>query len=45
MKRTINDILKLACSLALGGGILFWMYRDFDFGSVREVLLEEMNWW
>ena len=45
MKRTINDILKLACSLAVGGGILFWMYRDFDFGSVREVLLEEMNWW
>ena len=45
MKRTINDILKLACSLALGGGILFWMYRDFNFGSVREVLLEEMNWW
>ena len=45
MKSTINDILKLACSLALGGGILFWMYRDFDFGSVREVLLEETNWW
>ena len=45
MKRTINDIFKLACSLALGGGILFWMDRDFDFGSVREVLLEEMNWW
>ena len=45
MKSTINDILKLACSLALGGGILYWMYRDFDFGSVRDVLLEEMNWW
>ncbi len=29
----------------LGGAILYWMYRDFDFASVRHVLTEEMDWW
>ena len=28
----------------LGGAILYWMYRDFDFGSISHVLLDEMNW-
>ena len=32
-------------SLLLGGAILYWMYRDFDFSAVRRVALEEMNWW
>ena len=30
--------------LLLGGVILYWMYRDFDFGSIRHVLFYEMNW-
>ena len=30
--------------LILGGAILYWMYRDFDFGEVRQVLLHEMDW-
>ena len=30
--------------LVLGGAILYWMYRDFDFGSIRHVLLHEMSW-
>ncbi len=29
----------------LGGAILYWMYRDFDLESIRNVLLHEMNWW
>ena len=23
---------------------MYWMYRDFDFGSISHVLLDEMNW-
>lgn len=29
----------------LGGIILFWMYRDFDFRAIKHVILDEMNWW
>ena len=39
-----NNILKIAMPLILGGAILYWMYRDFDFQSIRHVLLHEMNW-
>lgn len=31
-------------SLFLGGAILYWMYRDFDFSQIKEVLLHGMNW-
>lgn len=44
IKKTINDTLKIVSSLLLGGLILYWMYRGFDFGQVRHVLLHEMNW-
>ena len=44
MKKTINDSLKIGLSLLLGGLILYWMYRDFDFGNIRHVLLHDMNW-
>ncbi len=44
MKKTICDILKVALSLLLGGAILYWMYRDFDFRRMEHVLLHEMNW-
>ena len=30
--------------LVLGGAILWWMYRGFDFGSISHVLLHEMSW-
>lgn len=45
MKNVVNDIIKLVFSLLLGGGILYWMYRGFDFGSVSHVLKDGMNWW
>lgn len=45
MKNIVNDIIKLTFSLLLGGGILYWMYRGFDFGSMSQVLKEGMNWW
>ena len=44
MKKLSNNIFKVGISLLLGGAILYWMYRDFDFKSVEHVLLHEMNW-
>ena len=42
--KTGQNILKILLPLLLGGAILCWMYRGFDFQSVRHVLLYEMNW-
>lgn len=39
------DIAKIGLSLLLGGAILYWMYRDFDFKSLQHVMFHEMNWW
>jgi len=36
---------KVALSVLLGGAILYWMYRDFDFSLVAQVMSHEMNWW
>ena len=44
-KKTLTDIMKVALSLLLGGAILYWMYRDFDFRHIRRILLHDMNWW
>ena len=30
--------------LLLGTAILYWMYRNFDFSSISNVLLHEMDW-
>ena len=42
--RLSSVIVKVILPLLLGGVILYWMYRDFDFGSIRHVLFYEMNW-
>lgn len=42
--KSARSTLKILLPLLLGGAILYWMYRDFDFGSIREVLWEEMAW-
>ena len=39
-----SNLLKIVMPLTLGGAILYWMYRDFDFQTVRHVMLHEMNW-
>ena len=41
---TGSKVLKVALPLILGGAILYWMYRDFDFQSVSHVLWHEMDW-
>ena len=43
-KRLWNNVLKIALPLVLGGAILYWMYHDFDFLSVRHIMLHEMDW-
>ena len=44
MKKLGKNTLNVTVSLVLGGAILYWMYRGFDFGRMREVLLHEMSW-
>lgn len=42
---TLQKILKVVLPLILGGGILYWMYRNTDFESMKHLFLDEMNWW
>lgn len=44
MKKYINDISKVALSLLLGGLILYWMYRDFNFDNIMQVMCNDVNW-
>ena len=44
LNRIWSDTAKVLLSLALGGAILYWMYRDFDFKSITGVMLHEMDW-
>ncbi|MCR4603792.1 MAG: flippase-like domain-containing protein [Prevotella sp.] len=39
-----GNTVKILLPLLLGGAILYWMYRGFDFDRVRDVLLYEMDW-
>lgn len=43
-KGIINTSIKILLPLILGSGILYWMYRDFDFKQLEHVLWEEMDW-
>ena len=43
-QKTSNQFLKTALPLLLGGAILYWMYRDFDFQRISHVLWHEMDW-
>ncbi|NPD91209.1 lysylphosphatidylglycerol synthase transmembrane domain-containing protein [Xylanibacter muris] len=44
LKNLTNNFAKVVLPLTLGGAILYWMYRGFDFKSVRNVLFNEMDW-
>ncbi len=43
-KSIVGNIAKIALPFILGSAILWWMYRGEDFGSIRHVLTDEMNW-
>ena len=40
----LQATLKIVLPLLLGGLILYWMYRGFDFRSIEHVLFHEMSW-
>lgn len=42
--KMIKKVLNVTLPFVLGGGILYWMYRDSDFGQMRQTLLHGMNW-
>ena len=44
LKKASSDIFKVILSLGLGGAILYWMYRDFDFSRIGDVMLHDMDW-
>lgn len=44
IKKIANNIWKVGLSLVLGGAILYWMYRGFDFKQVEDVVLHKMSW-
>ncbi len=37
-------MVKILLPITFGGAILYWMYRDFDFKSVDDILLHGMDW-
>ena len=39
-----NIILKIVMPLALGGAILYWMYRGEDWQTILYVMTDEMDW-
>ncbi len=43
-KRTFSFAAKLILPVVLGGFILYWMYRDFDFKRIQNVMLYDTNW-
>lgn len=45
MKKLLKKALKLILPLVLGGFILYWVYRDFDFVKAADVLQHGTNWW
>ena len=43
-KQITTNTAKILLPLILGGAILYWMYRDFDFQSLHQVLWHDMDW-
>lgn len=39
-----HSILKIILPLAIGGVILWWMYRGFDWPTLQRALTSEMDW-
>ena len=46
MGKILKNAVKIVLPLLIAGGLLYWMYRDFDFAEARRIFLDEMNiWW
>lgn len=44
MNKLIKKALKLVLPIVLGGFVLYWVYRDFDFAKAGDVLRHGTNW-
>ena len=44
MNKLLKKTLKIVLPIFLGGFILYWVYRDFDFARAEEILLHGTNW-
>lgn len=42
--KIIQNTLKIALPLCLGGLILWWMYRDFDWAELWSAVQNELDW-
>lgn len=40
-----KNIINILLPFVLGGVILWWMYRDFDFSALYGTFVSGMNWW
>ena len=45
MRRILTNTMKVVLPILLGCGILYWMYRDFNFERIGHTLIHETNWW
>lgn len=46
MKKALKNTTKILLPLLIAGGLLYGMYRDFDFAEAKRIFLSEMNiWW
>ena len=37
-------MLNILVPIILGGGIIYWMYREFDFAQLAHTISSDMNW-
>ena len=40
----LRSILRIVLPLVIGGAILWWMYRGFDWDTLQRAMTSEMNW-
>ena len=44
MSHQLQNAAKVLLPLLLGGAILYWMYRDFDFRQIEQTMRHGMHW-
>ena len=44
MKNLVSKLLKVVLPLLLGGFVMYWVYRDFDFELAADVLANDTDW-
>lgn len=44
MNKLLKKTLTIGIPLLFGATVMIWIYRDFDFSAVGQVLRHEMNW-